>query len=456
MKIKRVFLIVLDSLGIGALPDAASFGDEGSHTLRSIAASGYFHAPTLMSLGLFHAEGATGDLPPVTPLAVYGKAAEVSAGKDTIVGHWEIAGVPSDRPMPTYPHGFPQEILDRLKDETGFDALCNKPYSGTDVIRDYGEEQRRTGKMIVYTSADSVFQVAAHEDVIPLPVLYDYCEKARSLLCGEHAVGRVIARPFTGEFPNYVRTSGRHDYALTPPRDTMLDALSQAGYDTVTVGKISDIFGGRGVTRSLPTKSNADGMDKTDILVNEDFRGICFVNLVDFDSRFGHRNDVDGYATAISEFDAWLSNFIPKLKEDDLLLITADHGCDPATESTDHSREYVPILAYRKGIKPRDLGTRKSFSDIGKTICDVFGVANDLNGKSFVAALTEPDGEELMAKAKEAMAYAYAPYSGYTVGAALLCEDGTVYTGCNVESAAFSPTSCAERTALVKAVSEGK
>ncbi len=456
MKIKRVFLIVTDSFGIGALPDAADFGDEGSHTLKSVAASPYFSAPTLMSLGLFHIESAEGAETVGAPLAVYGRAAEVSKGKDTIVGHWEMAGVPSERAMPTYPDGFPEDLIEKIEAVTGIGTLCNKPYSGTDVIRDYGEEQKKTGKMIVYTSADSVFQAAAHEDVFPLPVLYDYCEKARAILCGEHAVGRVIARPFVGDYPHYVRTAGRHDYALQAPLPTMLDVLSEAGYDTVTVGKISDIFGGRGVTRSLPTKSNADGMDKTDLVASEDFNGLCFVNLVDFDSKYGHRNDVDGYAKAISEFDAWLGDFLPKLKEEDLLIVTADHGCDPATESTDHSREYVPILAYRKSITPRHLGTRKTFADIGKTVCDLFGVPNSLTGESFAAALTEPNGEELMSMAKDAMKNAYAPYSGYTVGAALLCEDGTVYTGCNVESAAFSPTSCAERTALVKAVSEGK
>ncbi len=456
MKTKRVFLIVLDSFGIGALPDAADFGDEGSHTLRSVASSPSFHAPNLTKLGLFNVEGAEGGESCDAPIAVYGRSGEASRGKDTIVGHWELSGVLSDRPMPTYPDGFPQEILDRLEAETGIGAICNMTYSGTDVIRDYGEEQKRTGKMIVYTSADSVFQVAAHEDVISLETLYAYCEKARDILSGDHAVGRVIARPYVGEHPNYTRTPNRHDYALEAPSATMLDELMRAGYDTITVGKISDIFAGRGVTRSLPTKSNADGLQKVDKVFGEDFHGLCFINLVDFDSKYGHRNDTDGYARAISEFDLWLGGFLTKLKEDDLLIITADHGCDPKTESTDHSREYVPILAYRKGIAPRSIGTRKTFADVGKTICALFEAENALPGESFAAALTAIDGPSLMKMAEEAMKNAYAPYSGYTVGAALLCEDGTVVTGCNVESAAFSPTSCAERTALTKAVSEGK
>lgn len=456
MKTKRVFMIVLDSFGIGALPDAAAFGDEGSHTLKSVARSPFFSAPNLTKLGLFHIEGTEGGQPCGSPVGVYGRAAECSGGKDTIVGHWELAGVISERPMPTYPSGFPDEILRKIEAATGIGTLCNRPYSGTDVIRDFGEEQKKTRKMIVYTSADSVYQAAAHGDVIPLNTLYAYCEKARELLCGEHAVGRVIARPFTGEYPHYTRTADRHDYALEPPSDTMLDELSRHGYETIAIGKISDIFGGRGVSRRIPTASNADGLAKTDAVLEEDFEGLCFVNLVDFDSKFGHRNDVDGYAKAITAFDTWLGGFMKKLKEDDLLIVTADHGCDPGTESTDHSREYVPILAYRKGIRPHGIGTRDTFADVGKTVCSLFGVGETLTGQSFHAALSDVDAAALMEQAKAAMANAYAPYSGYTVGAALLCEDGEVVTGCNVESAAFSPTSCAERTALVKAISEGK
>ncbi len=456
MKIKRVFWVVLDSFGIGALPDAASFGDAGSNTLRSVAASPFFSAPNLTKLGLFDIEGTEGGKPSKAPLGVYGRAAEVSGGKDTIVGHWELAGVASKRPMPTYPDGFPKEVLDRIEKATGIGTLCNKPYSGTEVIRDYGEEQKRTGKMIVYTSADSVYQAAAHEDVIPIEDLYAYCEKAREILSGAHAVGRVIARPYVGEYPHYTRTANRHDYALEAPGVTMLDELARGGYATITVGKISDIFAGRGVSRRIPTKSNDDGLAKTDEVFAEDFEGLCFVNLVDFDTQYGHRNDVDGYAKAISAFDDWLGKFLTRLKEDDLLIVTADHGCDPGNESTDHSREYIPILAYRKGIIPHPIGTRATFSDVGKTVCHLFGVGQTLPGTSFAGVILTPDATELMAAAKEAMAYAYAPYSGYAVGAALLCEDGRVVTGCNVESAAFSPTSCAERTALVKAMSEGE
>ncbi len=456
MKTKRVFLIVLDSFGIGALPDAADFGDEGSHTLRSVAASPCFHAPNLTRLGLFNIEGAEGGTPCDAPIGVYGRAVEQSRGKDTVLDHWEIAGLISQRPMPLYPNGFPQDLLDRIEKATGFGALCNLPYSGTDVIRDYGREQKETGKLIIYTSADSVYQVAAHEEQVPLETLYRYCETARSLLQGEHAVGRVIARPYVGEYPDYKRTAGRHDYALEPPKATMLDELAACGKATVAVGKISDIFAGRGVSRKLPTVSNADGLAKTDAVFEEDFEGLCFVNLVDFDSQFGHRNDTDGYAKAISAFDSWLGDFLPRMREEDLLIVTADHGCDPATPSTDHSREYVPILAYRKGIVPRDLGTRATFADVGKTVCSLFDTGDSLAGTGFAGALEAWDPEVLMDKAKAMMAYAYAPYSDYTVGAALFCEDGTVMTGCNVESAAFSPTSCAERTALTKAISEGK
>lgn len=314
MKFKRIFLIVLDSFGVGALPDANAYHDEGSNTLGSVASSPQFSAPNLTRLGLFAAADPSGAPLDPWPMAVFGKAAERSAGKDTVSGHWEIAGLVSERPMPVYPDGFPAEILKKIEAETGIGTLCNRPYSGTDVIRDFGEEQRKTGKMIVYTSADSVFQAAAHTDVIPLEKLYEYCETARRILQGEHAVGRVIARPFCGEYPNYKRTSDRHDYALDPPSETMLDKLSVGGYDTIAVGKISDIFAGRGISYRLPTVSNADGLIKTEALLSEDFCGLCFVNLVEFDSHYGHRNDVDGYAAAISEFDFWLGGFLPKLR----------------------------------------------------------------------------------------------------------------------------------------------
>ena len=455
MNIKRVFLFVLDSFGIGALPDAEAFGDEGANTLKSVSQVEGFLLPTMAKLGLFAIEGNAAYGQTRALIGSYGRLKELSRGKDTVSGHWEMMGLPSDKPMPTYPHGFPKDILDKIEAVTGIGTLCNRPYSGTDVIRDYGEEQRRTGKMIVYTSADSVYQAAAHTDVIPLDALYAYCEEARKLLTKEHAVGRVIARPFEGSYPNYVRTSGRHDYALPPPSETVLDRLKSVGCDVIGVGKIGDIFAQRGITESIPTASNDDGMEKAAALLERDFRGLAFVNLVDFDSRYGHRNDVRGYAEALMRFDRYLSDFIPRMKEDDLLLVTADHGCDPGTEGTDHTREYVPLLAYRKGLLPTSLGTGDTFADIGQTLCSLFALSPIEVGRSFAEALAL-DVDELLEKAGEARDLSYAPYSSYRVGAALLTGDGKVYNGCNVESAAFSPTSCAERTALVKAMSEGE
>lgn len=371
--INRIFLIVLDSFGVGEMPDAASYGDAGSNTLRSIAHSKHFNAPNLTSLGLFGS----------SDIAAHGKMAERSCGKETTVGHWEIAGAISKRPMPYYPNGFPDEVIREFERLTGRRVLCNKPYSGTKVIADYGEEHMKTGSLIVYTSADSVFQIAAHEDIVPPPELYDICKKARAMLTGEHAVGRVIARPFVGEKGNFTRTANRHDYALEPPGTTMLDVLKEKHIDVIGVGKIADIFSGRGISRSIPTESNADGMAKTLALSREDFHGLAFVNLVDFDSVYGHRNDVDGYARAISEFDAWLGEFMKTMRDSDLLIVTADHGCDPATESTDHSREYVPILVYGNGVKPASLGVRESFADIAATVLDIFGFEESLDGKSF-------------------------------------------------------------------------
>ena len=456
MDVKRVFLIVLDSFGAGEAPDAAAFGDTGSNTLRSVSSSPEFYAPNLTRLGLFSIEGTGCEKPDVKPRGVYGKCREVSAGKDTVTGHWEISGVISDKPMPTYPDGFPESVLAQIEKATGIGTLCNKPYSGTEVIKAYGREQAETGKMIVYTSADSVYQAAAHTDVIPLDKLYAYCRTARRILSGKNAVGRVIARPFVGEYPDYQRTSDRHDFALEPTGTTMLDVLKAAGLETVSIGKISDIFAGRGVTERIPTVSNADGMKKTDAVSERDFNGLCFVNLVDFDSKYGHRNDVSGYARAISEFDLWLGDFMKKLLDDDLLMITADHGCDPATPSTDHSREYIPLLVYANGLIPKNIGTRSTYADIGKTILSLFRLDNTLPGEDFSRDLVTVPYGSLMSTAREAMKCSYSPYSRFAVGAALLCRDGKVFTGCNVESAAFSPTVCAERTALVKAVSEGE
>ena len=370
MSKKRVFLIVLDSFGVGELPDAADFSDEGSNTLAAVQSSDKFNVPNLAKFGLFNINGCSrGKFVPVEePVADYGKMLELSRGKDTTTGHWEIAGIVSERPLPTYPEGFPPEVIEAFERQCGREVLCNKPYSGTEVIKDYGEEHLKTGKLIVYTSADSVFQIAAHESIVPLSELYRYCEIARAILVGEHGVGRVIARPFGGEYP-FRRLSGRHDYSLIPPKETMLDRLKSRGYDVISVGKINDIFAGCGVSESNPTVNNDDGMDKTIEIAKRDFSGLCFTNLVDFDMVYGHRNDVDGYASALTRFDERLGELLPLLRDDDLLLITADHGCDPSTPSTDHSREYVPILIYSKSLDcGYDLGTIEGFSYVANVV----------------------------------------------------------------------------------------
>lgn len=380
---KRVFLIVLDSVGIGELPDAAKWGDEGSNTLASVRESDKFNCPNLEKLGLFNIEGVGGGVE--KPLASFARMAESSQGKDTTIGHWEIAGIYSEKPLPVYPNGFPDDVIREFEKRTGRKTLCNKPYSGTDVIRDYGEEHLKTGALIIYTSADSVFQIAAHEDLVPIKQLYEYCEIARELLQGEHGVGRVIARPFIGEHP-FKRTSNRHDYSLAPPKVTMLDLLCAKGFDVISVGKIYDIFAGRSLTESTRIKNNADGMRVTIEKADTDFNGLCFVNLVDFDMVYGHRNDVDGYANALTEFDGDLAKLLPLLRDDDLLIITADHGCDPKTPSTDHSREYTPMIAYGKRIKAGvDLKTRSSFADISATILEYLGVEQgETYGTSFL------------------------------------------------------------------------
>ena len=383
--IKRIFLIVLDSCGVGAAPDSAAFGDIGVNTLRSCAASPKFSIPHLIEAGLGNLDGI--DYLPKTdhPTAALARLQEASMGKDTTIGHWEIAGIVSPNPLPTYPQGFPQEVLEEFEKQTGRGVLCNLPYSGTDVIRDYGEEQKKTGKWIVYTSADSVFQVAANENWIPLEELYDACRKARAILRGKHGVGRVIARPYVGQSPSeFRRTSNRHDFSLEPPKQTMLDAIKAAGLDTLAVGKIYDIFAGQGTTEHLFNKSNADGMAHTDDYAARDFHGLCFVNLVDFDMQYGHRRDVDGYANALTEFDTWLGQFLPKLGDEDLVMITAAHGCDPAyTATTDHTREYVPLVVLGKQVRPVNLGTRKSFADIAATVTELLNVPFETPGKSF-------------------------------------------------------------------------
>ncbi len=380
--VKRVFLIVLDSLGIGELPDADKFGDVGSNTLRSIRTSKYFVGDNLEKLGMFNIDGVDGGIE--NPTGVYARLSEKSAGKDTTVGHWEIAGLVSENPLPTFPDGFPKEVIDAFEKETGRKTLCNKPYSGTEVIKDFGRRHVETGALIVYTSADSVFQIAAHEDVVPVKELYRYCEIARKILTGKYGVGRVIARPFVGKYPDFVRTANRHDFSLTPPGDTMLDLIKRKGLDTIGVGKIFDIFNGKGVNETFHIGDNADGMRVTKELQKKDFNGLCFVNLVDFDMKFGHRNDVDGYANAVAEFNGWLPSFLDDMRDDDVLMITSDHGCDPLTPSTDHSREYIFLLATGKPLKENvNLGTRDSYSDISATILQMFNIENTLAGKSF-------------------------------------------------------------------------
>lgn len=381
---KRVFLIVLDSFGIGELPDAAEYGDAGSNTLASVRRSPKLHIPNLQALGLYNITGVEG--PKVAlPSGAFGRMAEQSKGKDTTIGHWEIAGIISSQPMPTYPNGFPPEVVEALEQATGRGVLCNLPYSGTQVIADFGQEHLETGKLILYTSADSVMQIAAHEQLIPPAELYDICRKARKIMTGRHGVGRIIARPFVGEYPHFVRTANRHDFSLEPTGPTMMEALVEQGYDVIGVGKIHDIFAGVGIKESTGVnRNNADGMEKTLALARRDFTGLCFVNLVDFDMVYGHRNDVDGYAQALTEFDRQLGELLQELGPRDLLMITADHGCDPATPSTDHSREYVPLLVTGEGIRNGvDLGTRATFADIAATVQDIFGVPIRTAGESF-------------------------------------------------------------------------
>jgi len=378
---KRVFLIVLDSVGIGALPDAKEYGDEGTNTLKSAATSPYFHMPNMKKLGLFNIEGVDWAEGTDAPEAFFARMKEASKGKDTTIGHWEIAGHISKAPLPVYPEGFPKEVLDAFSKATGRGVLCNKPYSGTEVIKDYGDEHVKTGDLIVYTSADSVFQIAAHEEVVPVETLYEYCRAARIILTGEHGVGRVIARPFVGADGNYTRTTNRHDFSLEPPGVTMLDQLNEAGLTVIGVGKIKDIFAGKGIGEYTYTTGNQDGIEKTLEYMKKDFEGLCFVNLVDYDMLYGHRNDIDGYAKALTYFDERLPEILALLGDEDLLMITADHGCDPGyTESTDHSREHTPFLIYGKNVAPGNGGTKETFADIGATILKYFGISQKISG----------------------------------------------------------------------------
>lgn len=370
MKGKRAFLIVLDSLGAGAAPDAEKFGDAGTGTLRSLYNTGKLNIPNLQKLGIGNIDGLDFLGRTDSPLASVARLEELSADKDTTIGHWEISGHVSTSPMPTFPGGFPEEITDKLTKAWGREMICNKPYSGTAVLEDYGEEHLRTGKLIVYTSADSVLQIAAHTDLVPLETLYEYCRQAREIMSGEkYGVGRIIARPFVGEVGSFKRTADRRDFSLLPPDGLLADNLKDAGYDTIAVGKIFDIFAGRGFTEAERTHSNEEGMAICSQYADKDFCGLCFVNLVDFDTLWGHRRDPEGYTNALNVFDSWLGGFLPKLGENDLLVITADHGCDPSyAATTDHTREYTPCIMYSPSAKTENFGTRKGFYFISEAI----------------------------------------------------------------------------------------
>ncbi len=382
MKTKRIFLMVMDSFGIGGAADAERFGDKGADTLRSLMQTQDFSAPNLARLGLFHIDGVLEQKPYSMPFGAYGRLCEMSDGKDSTIGHWEIAGIYADEALPTYPNGFPDEILKEIEERTGRAVLCNQAYSGTEVIKVYGEEHMKTGGLIVYTSVDSVMQIAAHTDVMPLEELYRCCEIAREVLSGEHCVGRVIARPFNGEYP-YKRIAGRHDYSAKPPKTTVLDLLKKNGFATIAVGKINDIYAGEGISEAYGTSSNEEGMEISSQLLGKEFTGLCFVNFVDFDTVYGHRRNAKGYADAVMKLDAWLGGFIENMKDDDILMITGDHGCDPSYLGTDHTRENVPLLMYGKAVKPQNIGTRASFSDIAATVADIFEIPYGLNGESF-------------------------------------------------------------------------
>ncbi len=382
---KRVFLIVLDSFGIGAMPDAKIFGDIGVNTLASVAKSPCFFVPNMRKMGLFNLDGVDCGQKEIQFTGRIARMTEASMGKDTTIGHWEIAGIYSKNPLPVYPNGFPGEVIEEFEKATGRGVLCNKPYSGTEVIKDYGKEHMQTGKLIVYTSADSVFQIAAHEEIVPVEELYAYCRMARNILTGSHGVGRVIARPFIGEPGNFERTTRRHDFSLEPPAATMLDQLKESGKSVLAVGKIFDIFVGCGITEHVYTQGNLEGIERTLAYMDKDFEGLCFTNLVDTDMLYGHRRDIDGYAKALTVFDEKLGEMLSKMREEDILIITADHGCDPGyLATTDHTREYTPMLMYGRGVEPKNLGTRKTFADIGATVLQYFGITPDFGGESML------------------------------------------------------------------------
>ena len=386
---KRVFLFVLDSCGCGEMPDAANFGDVNVNTLRSCATSDKLHIPNMVAYGLGNIDTVDFLGHADAPKGAFARLKEASMGKDTTIGHWEIAGIVSPNPLPTYPNGFPEEVLKPFREATGRGVLANAPWSGTEVINKYGEEHMRTGDLIVYTSADSVFQIAAHEDIVPPEQLYEYCRIARKILTGKHGVGRVIARPFIGNPKDgFTRTANRHDFSLEPPAETVLDAIKNAGQDVLAVGKIHDIFAGEGMTEFVYTKGNTDGLNKTLDYAARDFHGLCFINLVDFDMLYGHRRNIDGYAAALTEFDGFFGKFVESLGEDDIVMVTADHGCDPAyTATTDHTREYVPLLIAGKRVKPGNLGTRMSFADIAATVAELLNVDYKTPGQSFASEI---------------------------------------------------------------------
>lgn len=377
----RGFVIVLDSFGVGAAPDAAKFGDEGASTIKTIYKSKYFSAENMKKMGLLAIDGIDLDSKD-NHTAAFARMRELSAGKDTTIGHWEMAGIVSKNPLPTFPNGFPIEVVSEFEKQTGRKVIVNRPYSGTQVIKDYGEEHLKTGALIVYTSADSVFQIAANEAIVSDDELYHYCKIARKILTGKYGVGRVIARPFEGKTAaDFVRTPRRHDFSLEPPRDTMLDVLQKNGKKTIAIGKIYDIFAHRGIDEHYFTENNTQGIAKTLEIAKTDFDGLCYTNLVDCDMLYGHRRDIDGYAKAISEFDECLPRLAGDLRDDDFLIITADHGCDPGFKGTDHTREYVPLLIYSKSIKSKNLGTIDGFGAVADTVLSMFDIKSTLDGK---------------------------------------------------------------------------
>jgi len=382
----RAIVIVMDSVGVGELPDAGAYGDEGSNTLGNIARQVRLNIPTLAALGLSRVVSMPHVPVPAHPLAAFGRIAERSPGKDSVTGHWELMGLVIDRAFPTFPHGFPENLVQAFEQRIGRRILGNVVASGTVVIDELGAEHVRTGFPIVYTSADSVFQIATHEAVVPVPQLYEWCEIAYELTVEGLGIGRVIARPFVGEPGSFKRTANRHDYAMPPPSETLLDRLGAAGVHVCAVGKIKDLFAGRGIAESYPTVSDDDGMQRVEEAMKRQERGLIFANLVDFDTQYGHRNDIAGYAANIERFDARLAQLVPQLRQEDVLVVTADHGNDPTTPSTDHSREYVPVLVAGSGVRSGvDLGTRATFADLAQTLAAVFNVPAGPHGSSFLS-----------------------------------------------------------------------